>query len=131
MKLLLDTHVWLWWLNAPDRLTTETLEAISNELNDVFLSAASSWEIAIKVAVGKLQLAEDPESFVVSRLLRDGISGLSITHGHALAAGALPNHHRDPFDRMLVAQARTENLVLLTADPLMKPYEVRLMWTTT
>ncbi len=124
MKILLDTHVWLWMLVSPDRIRAgarTTLEDIDNAL---YLSAASSWEIAIKYRLGKLPLPEPPKHFIPARLLRDGIISLAVQHHHAISVADLPDHHRDPFDRLLIAQAIVENMTLFTADRRIRAYEV-------
>ena len=95
-------------------------------MEPVYLSSASSWEICIKYSLGRLPLPDPPEDYIPPRLLRDNILGLSVEHRHALETRALPSHHADPFDRILVAQARTEGLVLVTADRSLKPYPVDL-----
>jgi PIN domain nuclease of toxin-antitoxin system len=128
MRLLLDTHCWLWWLAEPERLNAEALAAVTDRRNALFLSAASAWEIAIKVGLGKLTLPGPPSSYVPSRLAEDGISSLPIEQRHALQVAELPHLHRDPFDRLLVAQALVEDLVLLTADPEVARYPVELLW---
>jgi len=127
VRLLLDTHAWLWWIAEPDRLGREAVGLIGDRRNDVYLSAASSWEIAIKVRLGKLTLPEPPPLFVPSRMARDGIAALAISHPHALALSTLPLHHRDPFDRMLVAQSLVEKIPIVTADPQFEAYEADLL----
>ena len=116
MKLLLDTHVWLWWNTTPDRLVTAARRQIGDAGNEVFLSAASVWEMAIKRRMGKLPLPEPVASYVSRRLAADAIVGLPVTVEHAAAAETLELLHRDPFDRLLIVQARHEGLRLLTAD---------------
>lgn len=96
--------------------------------NEVYLSAASGWEIAIKYALGKLVLPEEPEKFVPSRLMRDAILPLPIHHAHALRVGTLPLHHRDPFDRLLISQAQVEHLPIVTVDKQLEAYDVELIW---
>lgn len=127
MRLLLDTHVWLWAIVEPGRLHPDVRRALEDEHRPVFLSAASSWEIAIKHRLGKLPLPLPPREFVESRLVRDRIRPLPVEHRHALEVAELPDHHRDPFDRLLVAQARLENLLLVTVDPALEPYDVSLL----
>ena len=127
MKLLLDTHAWLWWIGEPERLGAEAARLIADRRNEVYLSAASSWEITIKVRLGKLKLPESPEKFVPSRMERDGIVALAISHPHALAVSSLPMHHRDPFDRMLIAQSRVEGIPIVTAGPEFGAYDVELI----
>lgn len=124
MKLLLDTHVWLWTLVAPGRIDAEAMGVLADPDNELYLSAASSWEIAIKYRLGKLHLPEEPEDFVPSRLIRDGVLPLVIEHRHTLAVAGLPDHHSDPFDRLLVAQARTEMMHLVSHDKAMSAYDV-------
>ncbi len=128
MRYLLDTGVWLWSQTRPERLGRKAVRLLSSvpEGDDLFLSAASSWEISIKFHLGKLPLPESPALYVPSRL--NGLRPLPITHAHALAAGELPFHHSDPFDRVLVAQARLEGMVLLTADPNFAKYDVAVLW---
>ncbi len=127
MKILLDTQCWLWWISHPSRLTEAAREIISERDNEVHLSAASSWEIGIKYALGKLQVPEPPEEFVPPRLLRDGILPMPIKHIHALRVGALPLYHRDPFDRILIAQAQIEQCTLLSSDSQFADYDVALI----
>lgn len=127
MKLLLDTHVWLWWLTAPEKLGDRTREYLADSGNELFLSAATSWELAIKHGIGRIRLPEDPKQFVLSRLERDRIDPLPITHLHALKVAELPHHHRDPFDRILVAQALEESLLLCSVDHEIARYEVDIL----
>ena len=127
MKLLLDTHVWLWMQTDPDRIRPEARDRIVDLRNEVLLSAASGWEIAIKYALGHLRLPVDPASYVPSRMARSGTTGLPIQHSHALAVAALPPYHRDPFDRLLVAQAMREGATLVTADAQIAQYDVQLL----
>ena len=123
MRLLLDTHTLLWTLGEPARLASQARDAIEDERNEVFVSAVSAWEIAIKRALGKLVAPDDLEAKVLSQ----GFSPLHITFHHADLAGALPRHHADPFDRMLVAQAEAEGLTLVTRDATMPVYGVRTL----
>jgi PIN domain nuclease of toxin-antitoxin system len=127
MKLLLDTHAWLWLQTSPERLGS-SLTAVGDSENTLLLSAASSWEIAIKWAIGRLELPEAPGSYIPSRLILNGVEGLPVHHHHALEVASLPRHHSDPFDRLLIAQARVEGATLITADPQFRPYDVELMW---
>ena len=127
MNLLLDTHTVIWALSDDPTLSARARQAIVRAENLVFVSAASAWEIAIKYAIGKLPLPEPPEQFVPARLIRDAVSPLPVALRHALHVVTLPPHHRDPFDRLLVAQARLEELVLFTADPVLEAYDVDLM----
>jgi PIN domain nuclease of toxin-antitoxin system len=120
MNLLLDTHVLLWWLDDNPSLSIDAKAAISDSNNLVFISAAVIWEIRIKQALGKLKI---PKNF--RRVLEDqSFEMLDITAEHAHAIGGLPPHHRDPFDRMLIAQARIEKFVIITRDNIFKKYQV-------
>lgn len=123
-RLLLDTHVWLWWQSDDRRLGRAARNAISAAHN-VYLSAASAWEISIKVSLGKLTLPRGAD--IEAELQRDGIESLPILMSHATALAALPNIHRDPFDRMLVAQATMEELTLVTADDALARYAIPLL----
>ena len=118
MRLLLDTHVFLWWLADDRRLDSEERQAIRDPENDVYLSAASVWEIVIKQALGRLRPPE-PAS---SAALRLGLQPLPITFEHAEATAALPPLHNDPFDRLLMAQAKAESLTLVSHDPAIRAY---------
>ncbi len=124
MKLLLDTHVFLWWSGDDQRLKGEAREAIANA-ERVVVSAASAWEAAIKSAAGKLQLLTPFEEAVeINRFEK-----LPVEFRHAAATAVLPPHHGDPFDRMLIAQALTEGLTLVTHDRLFAQYGVSVLWT--
>jgi PIN domain nuclease of toxin-antitoxin system len=122
-RLLLDTHAFLWWLADAPQLGNLARKAIGDERNDVFVSAATGWEIAIKRAAGKLQAPDNLDAMVEE----SGFTHLPITFFHGEQAGALPMHHRDPFDRMLVAQAQAEGLVIVTGDPYIPRYGVRTL----
>ena len=112
MTLLLDTHVFLWWLDDPLLLSKAARKAISDGKNTVYVSAAVAWEIAIKRALGKLDAPDDLEAVMTANRFQP----LPVTIPHALAVGSLPPHHRDPFDRLLIAQARHEGLKLVSRD---------------
>jgi PIN domain nuclease of toxin-antitoxin system len=127
MRLLLDTHVWLWMIGEDERLNEPTRAALIDPENDIFLSAAAVWELAIKHAAGKLKYTGSPAVQVSTHIKRSGVLPLPITADHALAAAALPMHHRDPFDRMMIAQALAEELTLSTADRRLSVYEVPLL----
>ena len=118
MRLLVDTHIFLWWCADDRRLGSAEREAIRNPANEVYLSTASVWEIVLKQALGRLRVPE-PAS---SAALRLGFQPLPITFEHAEATASLPSLHRDPFDRLLVAQARVESLTLITHDPSIRSY---------
>jgi PIN domain nuclease of toxin-antitoxin system len=126
MNLLLDTHVLIWWMQGSRRIGPRAKAAMFEDETRLWLSAASIWEMAIKSAIGRLSL-DAPLEKSVPFLSRQGVRSLPISVGHALATGALPPHHADPFDRMLIAQAQCEDLVLVTVDPAMEAYEVRTL----
>ncbi len=125
---LIDTECWLWWHLAPERLGASALALLEERRSPLLLSAASSWEIAIKVALGKLELPAAPDGFVPEQLAEDGIDPLAIEHAHALHVARLPPHHNDPFDRLLIAQAQLERCAFLTADAQLVDYEVDFVW---
>ena len=127
MKFLLDTHCWLWLQTDRSPFDADLLETLSAAASQRCLSAASVWEIAIKHAIGKLPLPEPPAVYVPERMRLNRVQGLAITPAHALAVAALPLHHRDPFDRVLVAQARTEGMTLITADASFEHYDVPMI----
>jgi PIN domain nuclease of toxin-antitoxin system len=124
VSYLLDTHILLWWIAEDPKLRADIRETISDPRHDVAVSVASIWEAAIKRALGKLQF-ETP--ILLDTLSRGGTRVVSITAEHALAAGDLPRHHEDPFDRMLVAQALTEGLTLVTRDARLRAYQVAII----
>jgi PIN domain nuclease of toxin-antitoxin system len=128
MKILIDTSCWLWSLTAPERLNRRARDLLCSRAHTLYLSAASSWEIAIKAALGKLQLPEPPGKYIPSRMADLDVLGLPIEHVHALRVFELPAHHRDPFDRILIAQAQTESLTILTADLAFRAYDVETFW---
>ena len=123
MNLLLDTHVFLWWLDDNPMLSVKAKSAIADARNPVFISAASVWELRIKEAIGKLEI---PENFY-SVIRKEPFEPLDITIEHAHTVGVLPFHHRDPFDRMLVAQCMIEKLTLVTRDALLEKYEIPIL----
>lgn len=120
MKLLLDTHAWLWFRTASPRLGARAHELMVDPANDVIVSVASVWEVGIKAEAGKLALPQPFEAWVDAALA--GFDVLAITLAHVRIAARLPLHHKDPFDRALVAQAHVDGLTLLTADPLVQRY---------
>lgn len=123
-RLLLDTHAFLWWLADSPRLGARARRAIAHA-GEVWVSAATVWEISIKMSLGKLELPRDAD--IEAELVNQGFRALPIDVPHAMAAGALPNHHRDPFDRMLVAQAQVEGLTIVTADDSIPVYGGRVL----
>jgi PIN domain nuclease of toxin-antitoxin system len=128
-RLLVDTHVFLWMLLAPERLGS--LRApLESQRTEVLLSAASSWEIAVKWALGRLQLPDSPSRYVPEAMRRSATTGLPVSHAHALAVADLPPHHSDPFDRLLLAQSIVDRVPLVTADEALRPYEADIRWVT-
>lgn len=123
MNYLLDTHVLIDLLGAPQRIDRRLRNVLQDPLNMVFVSSASAWEIAIKAAIGRLRGPDDLEA----ELIREGIGSLDITVADALRAGALPRHHNDPFDRMLVAQAQNRGMTLATRDSMLAAYGVLIL----
>lgn len=123
MTLLLDTHTFLWWLDDPALLAESARKAIADGKNLVYVSAAVAWEIAIKRSLGKLDAPEDLEAAMTANRFLP----LPVTVPHALAVATLPDHHRDPFDRLLIAQARHEGFQLVSRDPFIKRYDVPLL----
>jgi PIN domain nuclease of toxin-antitoxin system len=117
VRVLLDTQVFLWLLARPERIVADVRALLAAPTTTPLLSAASSWEIAIKHGIGRLPLPDAPDRYVPSRMQRLGVEALDVTHHHALAVGRLPSEHRDPFDRLLAAQAIVEGIPLVTADP--------------
>jgi PIN domain nuclease of toxin-antitoxin system len=128
MKLLLDTHAFLWWDEASPRLSKRARELISDPDNTLYLSVVSAWEIVLKVGTGKLKLPSALAVYIPARLAHYRFEMLRLGLDHVLAAETLPTHHRDPFDRMLVAQAEVERLPILTHDPQIRKYSVETVW---
>jgi PIN domain nuclease of toxin-antitoxin system len=125
--LLLDTHAFLWAAADPDELRPEARTAIEDSANDVLVSAGVAWEISIKVALGKLTVPADPAVWFPARVRSLGFQALDISSAHALAVGGLPEVHRDPFDRIMIAQAQIEGLTFVTRDPDNQKYPINVM----
>lgn len=128
MRLLLDTHTFLWWVADDPQLSAQARRLIADSRNEVLVSAASAWEIAVKAALGRLSLPRRPERFVPRQLEVNGFQALPIRVEHALRVYGLPDHHRDPFDRLLIAQAIEDRLTIVTADSQFGKYPVRVAW---
>jgi len=126
--LLLDTHALLWWLAEPCRLSRAASAAIAESSNQVFVSAATAWELATKVRLGTLEIAEPLLSDLPYLLAAQGFEMLSVDLRHGLSAGGYPQAHRDPFDRLLVAQAELESLTLVSIDAALRDFPCRLLW---
>ena len=128
MRLLLDTHTLLWAVNDDPRLSEHARVLLEDTGNDSFLSIASLWEIVIKVTIGKLDLGSSFDSFVVDKVASKNVTLLSIKEAHLSRLTTLPLHHRDPFDRLIIAQAMEENLTLLSKDERFPAYDVQVLW---
>ena len=128
MRLLLDTHAFLFWITDSDELSVRAREHIEDPENELYLSAVSGWEIAIKTKLNRLVLPGPPERVITEQMAYNHIQGLSIQMSHALNTFHLPQLHRDPFDRMLVAQSRVEEIPILTRDPAISQYAVETIW---
>jgi PIN domain nuclease of toxin-antitoxin system len=127
-KFLLDTHALLWWLFDDPRLSRPAYDIIQESDNKILVSSASGWEIATKYRLGKLPHAGEATHSLPSLMHRSRMTILQITMEHALSAGSLPGPHRDPFDRMLIAQGQLEKLTIITSDPAFEQYPVSLLW---
>jgi PIN domain nuclease of toxin-antitoxin system len=126
MRLLLDTHAYLWWVRRDPKLSVRARDLIATE--DIIVSAVTALELAIKARVGKLPAADEVVSDLPTAILEEGFEALSVTIEHARLAGSMPGRHRDPFDRLLAAQARIENVPLLTVDPAFLEFDVQTFW---
>ncbi len=128
MRFLLDTHTFLWWITDDPHLSERARQVISDPENEMFLSAASGWEMAIKTQLGKLQLPDRFEQFIAEQLFRNNITSLPVMMSHALHVQSLPLHHRDPFDRLLIAQGQLEKMPIITTDSVFADYDVEIVW---
>jgi PIN domain nuclease of toxin-antitoxin system len=128
MRALLDTHTFLWWVTDDPQLSPLARAIIEDGGNELYLSAASAWEIAIKVQTGRLPLPVPPAEFVPQHMQESGFQPMPVQITHALRVYDLPPLHRDPFDRLLVAQALAEGFPIVTADPLIRQYEIETLW---
>lgn len=128
MRVLLDTHAFLWAVTGDERLSEVARGLIADPSNDVLFSAASALEIALKSARGRLSLPESPDTYLVTRIAAFGFTPLPVDVAHAIRAGILPPHHWDPWDRLLTAQAQLEAVPILTVDPHIRRYDVETIW---
>lgn len=128
MKLLLDTHAFLWWIEGRPALAKRASAAVASANNEVLFSIVSCWELAIKLSLGKLRLPQNHARFIPEQLSANGFSLLDLELGHVARVAGLPFHHRDPFDRLLAAQALEEQLAIVSADPVFRTYGVTRIW---
>lgn len=129
MRILLDTHALLWWINNDPQLSEKAQTLIGDVSNEILVSAVSGWEIAIKAQIGKLTVATNLEQFVTEQVTRNYFTVLPIKLPHALHIHTLPLYHRDPFDRMLIAQSQIEKIPILTIDALIMQYDIETIWS--
>mgnify|MGYP000861044803 CR=1 FL=1 len=128
MRLLLDTHTFLWWDSQPNKLPAKVLALCEDTKNEIFLSVASIWEMQIKHQLGKLELHLPLDRLVSEQVQKNAIQILPIQTTHVLGISALPNAHKDPFDRLLIAQANVEKMVFLSGDGVFDQYPVQIIW---
>ncbi len=128
LKILLDTHAFLWWVEDSPRLSSQAKRIIADVENDCFVSLVSSWEMAIKTGIGKLKLSIPVREYVPQHLAANGFQQLNISFRHVAAVESLPRYHRDPFDRLLVAQAIDEKMILVSADSALDSYDIQRIW---
>jgi PIN domain nuclease of toxin-antitoxin system len=128
VKALLDTHTFLWWNMDDEQLSTQVRDIIADGQNEIYFSAASSWEITIKTAKGRLALPEEPAAYISKRMKLHNFQPLPIQISHTTHIHRLPLHHDDPFDRLLIAQAQMEDIPILTLDAAIKKYKVETIW---
>lgn len=128
MKVLLDTSVFLWMISKPERLSKKARAIIESKDNELFISAASGWEITIKSQINKLKLPDKPEVYVPNQIKENLLEVLPIEMKHVLNIYNLPDIHKDPFDRLLISQSQLENLPLLTKDKMIKKYSIKTIW---
>jgi len=128
VRILLDTSTFLWWITDSDLLSKRAREVLTNDTNEVWFSAVSGWEIVIKAALGRVQLPEDPEQFLPRQIATNSFEVLPIHLRHTLRVFSLPMVHRDPFDRLLIAQALVEGLTVLSGDAQFAAYPVATVW---
>jgi PIN domain nuclease of toxin-antitoxin system len=126
--MIVDTHAFLWWAEDSPRLSKKARAVFADGRTQLLWSVASTWELAIKVGIGRLRLPEPVLEYVMSRMTRYGIDSLSLEHAHAARVAELPHRHGDPFDRLLIAQALVEGVPVLTADTRFREYGVEVIW---
>src|SRR5205085_7863072 len=127
MKLLLDTHIFIWWVDQPEKLSPAALSALEDEANELLLSVASVWEMQIKIQLGKLKLSLPLKELINNQLETNDLTVSPVALTHVLALDSLPFHHKDPFDRLLIAQSVEEELTIVTTDSQFSAYSVKLL----
>ena len=127
-RFLLDTHIFIWWMEENKRLSKDILYLLNNPQNQIFLSVASIWEMQIKLQLGKLKLAVPLQTLIENQQQRNNVQILAIKSAHIFALHGLPSRHKDPFDRLLAAQTHVEQAVLLSVDPIFADYPVEVLW---
>ena len=125
---MLDTHVLFWWLKYDPHLSPAARRAISQDMSEVYVSSASVWEIAIKSSLGKIKIDRPLDQFIPEQLSANGFKPLEIGFRHIVQVNTMPFHHKDPFDRLLAAQAREEKLLIVSADPIFTQYGIKRIW---
>ncbi len=128
MRVLLDTHVFLWMISSPEKLSEYVKELVESEENEIFLSAVSGWEITIKSQINKLKLPDKPDIYLPQQIEKNFVTVLPIRMSHVLNIYNLPDIHKDPFDRLLISQSQLENLPLITNDTKILQYPVETIW---
>ena len=128
MKILLDTHIFLWLITDNDRLSDKSKQAFINSDNELFFSIASYWEICIKISIGKLKLSKNWDKIIKDELMVNSVKLLPISTEHCFQITQLPSHHRDPFDRIVISQAIIEQMHIMTIDSYFSQYEVNIVW---
>ena len=128
MRFLLDTHTFIWWVADDPQLSLSAKTIISNPDNEIYFSVVSAWEIIIKVGTGKFSLSEPPEIYIPSRITSNQFETLTVQMPHILRINGLPNFHKDPFDRLLIAQSLVEDLSLITVDQAIAQYPLKTIW---
>jgi PIN domain nuclease of toxin-antitoxin system len=128
MKLLLDTHTFIWWANEPEKLSKKVLAACQDNSNTLILSVVSAWEMQIKMQLGKLKVSRPIEELIKAQQQANSLQVLPIELAHVMSLSNLPAHHKDPFDRLLIAQANIEAATLISVDPVFSSYGVQVLW---
>jgi PIN domain nuclease of toxin-antitoxin system len=128
VKYLIDTVIWLWSIDSVDKMNDRCRQVLEDGREEIYFSAATAWELSIKARLGKLNLPGSPAQCIPAFMAKQGLRALSVTHLHAVKVYDLPPHHRDPFDRMIIAQATVEGLTVMTADRIFGKYLVDVLW---